>query len=406
MTEVLANLRNQYNKIDASIKKHEIETKEINHLRDVEIPALQKQLEQAKDILKDLKSDIKLTEQTLTDKTEILSQKVLKYNTEDKKLKLELQKYKVSSIEELQNRKGEWESNQNKLKIITENIDALKNSIFQKEYERETQNKIYEAELKKQQNINTELDKLTMQRQEIFGNKSVEEVEDQLKISLEQCENTKNHKENQVKDIESQINNIEAVLAEKNKAMAELQSQKKTNQTADHLDAELLISKSKLHELSQSIGAINQTLKTNQENIKSNEKKLKEKEKQQNIFNTWAKLNELIGSSDGKKYRNFAQALTFEHLTHLSNLQLQKMSDRYLLRRTGDVSNPFELSVIDKFQNNEERTAQNLSGGEKFIVSLALALGLASMAGKNMSIDTMFVDEGFGTLDSTISTSH
>ena len=111
-------------------------------------------------------------------------------------------------------------------------------------------------------------------------------------------------------------------------------------------------------------------------------------------------MNELIGSSDGKKYRNFAQALTFEHLTHLSNLQLQKMSDRYLLRQTGDVSNPFELSVIDKFQNNEERTAQNLSGGEKFIVSLALALGLASMAGKNMSIDTMFVDEGFGTLDS------
>jgi len=66
----------------------------------------------------------------------------------------------------------------------------------------------------------------------------------------------------------------------------------------------------------------------------------------------------------------------------------------------GDVANPFELSVIDNFQNSEERTAQNLSGGEKFIVSLSLALGLANMASKNMRIDTMFIDEGFGTLDS------
>ncbi|MBZ4657197.1 MAG: ATP-dependent dsDNA exonuclease (SbcC)-like protein, partial [Methermicoccus sp.] len=121
---------------------------------------------------------------------------------------------------------------------------------------------------------------------------------------------------------------------------------------------------------------------------------------QQAIFNQWAKLNELIGSGDGKKYRNFAQALTFEHLISLSNRQLQKMSDRYLLKRSGDSTDPFELSVIDKFQNSEERTAQNLSGGEKFIVSLSLALGLANMAGKNMRIDTMFIDEGFGTLDS------
>lgn len=84
----------------------------------------------------------------------------------------------------------------------------------------------------------------------------------------------------------------------------------------------------------------------------------------------------------------------------LANKQLQKMSDRYILKRHNDVKNPFELAVIDKFQNNDERTAQNLSGGEKFIVSLSLALGLSTMASKNMRIDTMFIDEGFGTLDS------
>jgi exonuclease SbcC len=76
------------------------------------------------------------------------------------------------------------------------------------------------------------------------------------------------------------------------------------------------------------------------------------------------------------------------------------MSERYILKLTDDTSNPFELFVIDKFQNNDIRTAQNLSGGEKFIISLSLALGLANMASKNMRIDTMFIDEGFGTLDS------
>jgi exonuclease SbcC len=153
-------------------------------------------------------------------------------------------------------------------------------------------------------------------------------------------------------------------------------------------------------EISQKIGANRQNLNINEENLKNCEKILKAKELQQATCNKWASLNELIGSSDGKKYRNFAQALTFEHLIGLTNLQLQKMSERYILRRVGDASNPFELSVIDKFQNCEERTAQNLSGGEKFIVSLSLALGLANMASKNMKIDTMFIDEGFGTLDS------
>ena len=111
-------------------------------------------------------------------------------------------------------------------------------------------------------------------------------------------------------------------------------------------------------------------------------------------------MNELIGSAEGNKYRNFAQALTFEYLIGFANQQLQKMSERYILKRVADAANPFDLYVIDKYQNCEERTAQNLSGGEKFIVSLSLALGLANMASKNMKIDTLFIDEGFGTLDS------
>ncbi|MCK5034273.1 MAG: AAA family ATPase [Candidatus Sabulitectum sp.] len=111
----------------------------------------------------------------------------------------------------------------------------------------------------------------------------------------------------------------------------------------------------------------------------------------------WDKLHGLIGSADGKKYRNFAQGITFEMMVSHANIQLQKMTDRYLLIRNKD--NPLELNVIDNWQAGETRSVRNLSGGESFIVSLSLALGLSKMASRKVRVDSLFLDEGFGTLD-------
>ena len=111
----------------------------------------------------------------------------------------------------------------------------------------------------------------------------------------------------------------------------------------------------------------------------------------------WQNLHELIGAADGKKYRNYAQSLTFASVIAQANRQLVQLSDRYLL--TANPARPLELNIIDNYQGGETRSAKNLSGGESFIVSLALALGLAQMSGENMQIDTLFLDEGFGTLD-------
>lgn len=128
---------------------------------------------------------------------------------------------------------------------------------------------------------------------------------------------------------------------------------------------------------------------------------IKEKQKgidgQRQECRRWENLHELIGSADGKKYRNFAQGLTFEMMIAHANQQLQKMSDRYLLTR--DKDQPLELSVVDNYQAGEIRSTKNLSGGESFIVSLALALGLSQMASNNVRVDSLFLDEGFGTLD-------
>ena len=120
-------------------------------------------------------------------------------------------------------------------------------------------------------------------------------------------------------------------------------------------------------------------------------------EAQKKECHRWEKLHGLIGSADGKKYRNFAQGLTFELMVSHANRQLGKMTDRYLLIR--DEQQPLELNVVDNYQAGEIRSTKNLSGGESFIVSLTLALGLSKMASRKVRVDSLFLDEGFGTLD-------
>jgi exonuclease SbcC len=111
----------------------------------------------------------------------------------------------------------------------------------------------------------------------------------------------------------------------------------------------------------------------------------------------WDDLNVLIGSADGKKFRNMAQNMTFDVMIAFANAQLKGMTDRYALQR--DTRLNLELVILDMYQGGEARSVKNLSGGESFLVSLALALGLSSMASQNVRLESLFLDEGFGSLD-------
>jgi exonuclease SbcC len=111
----------------------------------------------------------------------------------------------------------------------------------------------------------------------------------------------------------------------------------------------------------------------------------------------WRRLYELIGSADGKKFRIFAQGLTFCLLLNHANQHLNRMTDRYILVQDKEL--PLDMQVIDTWQGSVIRSVKNLSGGEIFMVSLALALGLSQMASQNVRVDSLFLDEGFGTLD-------
>lgn len=118
---------------------------------------------------------------------------------------------------------------------------------------------------------------------------------------------------------------------------------------------------------------------------------------QQKEVMRWGNLHELIGSENGKKYRNFAQGLTFEWMIMHANEQLQRMTDRYTLINDDQI--PLGLAIMDHYQAGESRSTKNMSGGEQFLVSLALALGLSKMASQTVRVDSLFLDEGFGTLD-------
>ncbi|HYO56292.1 SbcC/MukB-like Walker B domain-containing protein, partial [Archangium sp.] len=120
-------------------------------------------------------------------------------------------------------------------------------------------------------------------------------------------------------------------------------------------------------------------------------------EEKQRASGVWRTLSELIGSHDGRKFKVFAQSLTLDALLHYANAHLDELAPRYRLMRVPKYD--LDLQVVDRDMGDEVRAVSSLSGGESFLVSLALALGLASLSSETTQVETLFIDEGFGTLD-------
>ena len=122
----------------------------------------------------------------------------------------------------------------------------------------------------------------------------------------------------------------------------------------------------------------------------------KELEEKTSIYENWAKLNELFGSQTGTKFKEIAQGYTLDVLLLYANRHLQDLAPRYELQRIPDT---LALQIVDLDMMGEVRSVHSLSGGESFLVSLALALGLSSLSSNRMNVESLFIDEGFGSLD-------
>jgi DNA repair protein SbcC/Rad50 len=199
------------------------------------------------------------------------------------------------------------------------------------------------------------------------------------------------------KELDDAGTELKAKQKDRETRLATETAKKLTDKTFDELEPQFKEFEESLKELRDVVAGLKHKLSENaaaKERIKEKQTAIEAQKKE---CHRWEKLHGLIGSADGKKYRNFAQGLTFELMVSHANRQLEKMTDRYLLIR--DDQQPLELNVIDNYQAGEIRSTKNLSGGESFIVSLTLALGLSKMASRKVRVDSLFLDEGFGTLD-------
>ncbi|TVQ98132.1 MAG: hypothetical protein EA403_14410 [Spirochaetaceae bacterium] len=143
--------------------------------------------------------------------------------------------------------------------------------------------------------------------------------------------------------------------------------------------------------------SITRTLDDDTKNRSLREQRAQELDEIKKEHTVWSELSRLIGSHDGSKFRSFAQSISLDVLVRHANRHLAQLSDRYRMVRDGSAE--LALQIEDLHQAATRRPMESLSGGESFLASLALALGLSDLAGRSVRIDSLFIDEGFGSLD-------
>lgn len=177
----------------------------------------------------------------------------------------------------------------------------------------------------------------------------------------------------------------------------QLQAQALTDETPQALAEQLQALEDERNQTAERMGAQRARLADDAQRQAGQQALLVQIATQERDSDLWQRLDGLIGSAKGDKYRKFAQGLTLDHLLALANRHLTRLHGRYLLQRktTGEL----ELDIVDSWQGDVARDTRTLSGGEAFLVSLALALALSDLVSSKTSIDSLFLDEGFGTLD-------
>jgi exonuclease SbcC len=192
------------------------------------------------------------------------------------------------------------------------------------------------------------------------------------------------------------IATAEAVLREYRKARTEHEAGKPSDDSVDVIQEAITRISAELEAAKELHASLKLELAQDEARRQKSLSLMAEIEKQAAKTRVWSQLSDLIGSADGKKFRNFAQQLTLDILLGYANRHLESLSRRYRLER---IKDSLGLLVVDQDMGDEVRSVHSLSGGESFLVSLSLALGLASLSSHRVRVESLFIDEGFGSLD-------
>ncbi|RAJ97877.1 exonuclease SbcC [Larkinella arboricola] len=203
--------------------------------------------------------------------------------------------------------------------------------------------------------------------------------------------------QDQKKELENEANEIRRKRQEESSKRQEAVQNRKTEDSAEEIAEKLKALKTEERQKIERVGYFKNQIDSDRDSRKIQKKLASELTRLEADARPWRELDRLIGSAKGDDYSKFAQGLTLAQLIGLANRRLKDLSDRYLLLKPRDGQD--ELYVVDLYQGSTERTVSSLSGGETFTLSLALALGLSDLASQNVQIESLFIDEGFGTLD-------
>lgn len=201
-------------------------------------------------------------------------------------------------------------------------------------------------------------------------------------------------------EIENKSLEIKTLVSKNSQDLASLLKLKTFETTLEEAQKQDTISKEQNEKYNKRLGEIVQTFKKDNDIKERNSGVFKEIENQEKQVKKWKDLMDLLGGSK-HAFNTYVQRLTLKSLIGLANIHLYKLNKRYSLKMKDHYAAGEELNfnLVDHYQTDEERYVDTSSGGEKFLISLALALGLSDLASSNVKIDSLFIDEGFGTLD-------
>ncbi|WP_349913324.1 AAA family ATPase [Acinetobacter pittii] len=208
----------------------------------------------------------------------------------------------------------------------------------------------------------------------------------------------------QEQDIRNHLNHAERLLSEASSALKTMQEQLNEHlQTQPDIKYEKLISliQDNITELKAHLEVRDQLklkLEIHQQNLAKQQRYAEQIQNIQQEEHRWSKISSLMGDREGKKFRDYAQQYHLDILVEHANQQLAMLSQRYTLKR---LDQSLSLAIIDHDMDGETRSVASLSGGESFLTALALSLAIANMASGSMKIESLFIDEGFGTLDAS-----
>lgn len=252
------------------------------------------------------------------------------------------------------------------------------------------------AELKRFEVIEKALNALHQERSRLLKGKSADEAEaavakreKELNLALEKARK-------EVEAVHNRLSGLQGEMKQIALAIGELQERYKKIESPELLPEIIKKRQEENLNIERTLSTMEARLLQQEKNKVTMERIAKELAEKRTVAERWAKLNKLIGSADGAKFKVIAQSYTLNLLLLHANQHLSYLSKRYKLQQVPDT---LALQVIDCDMCNEIRTVYSLSGGESFLISLALALGLSSLSSNNLKVESLFIDEGFGSLD-------